>query len=60
MDFEGIDGSVIEITGKHGTIRLIVPNRRPTLEELERLHRVIAETMVNSAKKRQLFERWAE
>lgn len=41
---------IIEIPGKHGAIRLVVPERKPTLEELQSLHRTIAETMVRTSK----------
>lgn len=48
------DCRIIELPGKHGEIKLIVPNRKPTDEEWQILHRVIAETIVNAAKLRQL------
>lgn len=48
---------IIEIPGKHGTIRLVVPERKPTQEELQSLHRVIAETMVRTSKIEQQQEK---
>lgn len=44
---------IIEIPGKHGSIKLVVPENKPTLEELQSLHRTIAETMVRTSKKEQ-------
>jgi hypothetical protein len=41
---------IMEIPGKHGTIRLVIPENKPTVEELQSLHRLIAETMVRTSK----------
>jgi hypothetical protein len=48
---EEIQGRIVKIPGKHGDISLVVPNRNPTTEELESLHRVIAETIKNNRQK---------
>ncbi|WP_257985204.1 hypothetical protein [Bacillus sp. T33-2] len=38
------DSRIVEIPGKHGRIKLVVPNRKPTEEELAQLHKTVAET----------------
>jgi hypothetical protein len=43
---------VVEIEGKHGLIRLIIPNRKPTQEEWIGLHTVIAESIVSGEKEK--------
>jgi hypothetical protein len=48
--FDGKDVSLMEIPGKYGRILLVIPERKPTSEELQSLHRVIAEVIVNTAK----------
>lgn len=40
------DTRIVNISGKHGEIRLIVPNRAPTEEELNDLYRVLAEVAI--------------
>jgi len=40
------DKVMVSIPGKHGEIRLIVPNRNPTESELNDLYRVIAEVAI--------------
>lgn len=48
-----MDNRIVEIQGKHGRINLVVPNRKPTKEELDNLHRIIAETIVNTHRLKQ-------
>lgn len=43
---------VINIAGKHGIINLIIPNKEPTQEEWEELHKVIAEVLINAEKEK--------
>jgi hypothetical protein len=44
---------IIEIPGKHGLIRLVVPGNKPTQEELDDLHMVVAKIIVKAAKLQQ-------
>lgn len=46
------DNRIIDIPGKHGKIKLVVPNRKPTNEELAQLHKVVAQTIVNTHKRK--------
>ncbi len=41
---------IIEIQGKHGLIKLHVPKREPTQEEIEKLHRSFAEIAIDISK----------
>lgn len=43
----GEEYDIIEIPGKHGKIKLHVPKREPTQEEIDELHRAIAEVAIN-------------
>lgn len=47
------DNRIIDIPGKHGKIKLVVPNRKPTDDELAQLHKVVAQTILNTHKRRQ-------
>jgi hypothetical protein len=40
----------IDIPGKHGLIKLAVPKRKATEEEVIELHRAVAEVIVNCSK----------
>lgn len=40
----------VRFKGKHGMINLMIPNREPTQDEIEELHRSIAEVIVNNSK----------
>lgn len=44
---------MVSIPGKHGEIRLIVPNRAPTDAEIDELHRTIAEVLLKSEQEKQ-------
>jgi hypothetical protein len=39
---------IIEIPGKHGLIRLVVPDNKPTQEELDDLHMTVAVSIYNT------------
>lgn len=39
------------LDGKHGKIGLILPDRKPTIDEWNELHQEIAEIMVRAIKK---------
>lgn len=41
---------LIEIPGKHGRIKLMVPSRSPSKQELNRLYKTIAGTIINAYK----------
>ncbi|GIN18892.1 hypothetical protein [Siminovitchia fordii] len=41
---------IIEIQGKHGLIKLHVPKREPTQDEIEKLHRSFAEIAIDISK----------
>lgn len=47
---EGYD--IVEIQGKHGLILLHVPKREPSQQEIDELHRTIAEVAVNIMKEK--------
>ena len=40
----------VRIQGKHGMINLGIPKREATKEEIEGIHRVIAEIIINNYK----------
>lgn len=44
---------IIEIQGKHGRIKLHVPKREATQEEIDEIHRVMAEIALNTYKEEQ-------
>ncbi|WML42713.1 hypothetical protein [Neobacillus sp. PS3-40] len=52
MDKKEDEYRIIEIPGKHGKINLMVPNREPTEEEINHLHKVIAETIVETYRRK--------
>lgn len=43
----------IYIPGRHGRIGIIVPDHKPTIEEVTQFHRKIAEVIVNNSKSHQ-------
>ncbi|MCY9765031.1 hypothetical protein M5X06_27200 [Paenibacillus alvei] len=44
------DQVTMYIDGKHGRIGIIVPQRKPTIEEVTQYHRTIAEIIINNTK----------
>lgn len=41
---------MVEIEGKHGIINLGIPEKEPTQEEINELHKTVAEVVVNTNK----------
>jgi hypothetical protein len=60
MDGKQVGDRIIEIPGKHGLIRLVVPDNKPTKEELDHLYQVIAQTIVNTHRRKQQMEKEKE
>lgn len=44
------DQVTMYIEGKHGRIGIIVPQRKPTIDEVTQYHRTIAEIIINNCK----------
>jgi hypothetical protein len=44
---------IIKIQGKHGEINLMVPENKPTQEQLYDLHKVVADIIVKAARVQQ-------
>lgn len=40
----------VELQGKHGKINLMIPDRDPTQEEIDQLHKTAAKVIVNTIK----------
>jgi len=44
---------MVKIQGKHGKINLGIPEKEATQEEIDELHKTVAETIVNSSRKKE-------